>query len=198
MAVDCRKFARTGRVRSALLPGRLEDLDLAFRGYQAGYHARYVPEAVAYHRGMATFGDVFGQSGCDRLALRNTLLFQWKNLRQPMHVARQLSGLAIRLAFDLARAPCVSSQRRWAFSRALLAAFGRWRQMRASAIAPRGRSSANASSFAVSVPGGSSETTQQCNRRRSKGLARWNVTLPKGFRFGSGVRTASSTLAHKS
>lgn len=138
LAVDRRKFVALRGFDPLFLPGRLEDLDLAFRAHQAGWHARYVPAAVAYHRGMATFGDVYGQSGCDRLALRNTLLFQWKNLRHPMHVARQLSGLAIRLVFDLARAPWASPGQRWAFSRSLLAALGRWHRMRASAYRVRG------------------------------------------------------------
>ena len=138
MAVDREKFAALGGFDPLFLPGRLEDLDFAFRGYLAGYHARYVPAAVAYHRGMATFGEVFGRSGCDQLALRNTLLFQWKNLRHPRHWARQMIGLPARLAFDLVRAPWVPAARRWAFARALLDAIARWQQLRASPYrAPR-------------------------------------------------------------
>ncbi|MFH1921080.1 MAG: glycosyltransferase [Planctomycetota bacterium] len=138
LAVDRRKFAALGGFDPLFLPGRLEDLDFAFRGYLAGWHARYVPEAVAYHRGMATFGPVFGQTGCDQLALRNTLLFQWKNLRHPVHRARQLAGLVIRLLFDLVRALWTPSDRRWALVRALLAALVRWRQMRPSSSRTKG------------------------------------------------------------
>jgi GT2 family glycosyltransferase len=132
LAVDCAKFAALGGFDPLFLPGRLEDLDLAFRAYLAGYHARYVPGAVAYHRGMATFGEVFGESGCDQLALRNTLLLQWKNLRHPAHWARQLIGLPARLALELVRAPWVPAARRWAFARALRDALARWQQLRAS------------------------------------------------------------------
>jgi N-acetylglucosaminyl-diphospho-decaprenol L-rhamnosyltransferase len=131
LAVDRRKFAELGGFDPLFLPGRLEDLDLAFRAYLAGYHARYVPTAVAYHLGMATFSRVFGRSGCDRLALRNTLLFQWKNLRHPAHRLRQWTGLAVRLAFDVLRAAWVPASERWAFTRALLGAFARWRQWQA-------------------------------------------------------------------
>ena len=43
---------------------RLEvEIAAAFRAYLAGYHAEYVPEAVVWHRGMATFGRVFGHPG---------------------------------------------------------------------------------------------------------------------------------------
>ncbi len=130
MAVDCRKFAELGGFDPIYLPGRLEDLDFAFRGYQAGYRARYVPESIAFHRGMATFGQVHGRVGCDRLALRNTLLFQWKNLRHPRHLARQMGGLLSRLARDLWRAPWVDRRERWEFVRALSAALVRSRQSR--------------------------------------------------------------------
>ncbi|MHC4402760.1 MAG: glycosyltransferase [Planctomycetota bacterium] len=137
LAVDCRKFVALGGFDPLFLPGRLEDLDFAYRGYQAGYRARYVPEAVAYHRGMATFGQVYGRSGCDRLALRNTLLFQWKNLRHPAHVARQLVGLPMRLARDLVEAPALPPERRWTFARALVDAWARWRRCRPSRNRPR-------------------------------------------------------------
>jgi GT2 family glycosyltransferase len=129
MAVDRDVFAMLGGFDPLYLPGRLEDLDFAFRAYLAGYRARYVPESVAYHLGMATFGSVFGQEGCDRLALRNTLLFQWKNLRDPLHRARQWTGLFTRLVFDLLRAPRTRAARRWPLVRAWLAARSRWRAM---------------------------------------------------------------------
>ena len=138
LAVDRRKFAALGGFDPLFLPGRLEDLDFAFRGYLAGYHARYVPAAVAYHGGMATFGAVFGRSGCDQLALRNTLLFQWKNLRHPAHLARQALGLPVRLLLDLVRAPALPPAERWAFTRALLAALTRWEQMRSSSRRVKG------------------------------------------------------------
>jgi len=138
LAVDCRKFTALGGFDPLFLPGRLEDLDFAFRGYLAGYCARYVPAAVAFHRGMGSFGPAHGQSGCDRLALRNTLLFQWKNLRHPRHWAGQLAGLALRLARDVAFAPWCGPERRWATVRALAEALGRWAQMRSAARRPRG------------------------------------------------------------
>ncbi len=130
MAVDRRKFVRLGGFDPVYLPGRIEDLDFSLRGYLAGYHARYVPQAVAYHRGMATFGRVFGTAGCDRLALRNTLIFQWKNLRDPASLMRQVAGLPIRLAWDLIRLPLVARQRRLAFARALFGAIARLGQIR--------------------------------------------------------------------
>lgn len=125
MAVDCRKFIELGGFDPLYLPGRLEDLDFAFRGYQAGYHALYVPHSLAWHKGMASFAAAFGSDGCDALALRNTLLFQWKNLRHPAHVARHVFGAVLRAAADVVRSPRLPSDRRFAFIRALIAAWNR-------------------------------------------------------------------------
>lgn len=125
MAVDRRKFVELGGFDPLYLPGRLEDLDLAFRAYRAGYRCRYVPQAVAYHRGHATFGAVYGQAGSDRLALRNTLLFQWKNLRHPVSVARHVGWLPVRVAYDAVRAAWQPAGRRLVFTRALGEALAR-------------------------------------------------------------------------
>lgn len=130
MAVDCRKFTQLQGFDPVYLPGRVEDLDLAFRARMAGYQIQFVPQAVVFHRGMSTFRREFGQSGCDQLALRNTLLFQWKNLRHPRHVLRQLAGLPLRLARDIARIPWAPRQRRGEFCRALAGALVRLPRIR--------------------------------------------------------------------
>ena len=137
LAVDRVKFLQLGGFDALYLPGRLEDLDFAYRGFLAGYHARYVPQAVAYHRGCATFGRVYGMRGCDELALRNTLLFQWKNLRHPLHLTRQAAGLLLRCGRDLLRAPLTPRDERWTFFRALHAAVKRWRACGHDSCAPR-------------------------------------------------------------
>ena len=80
LAVDRVRFLELGGYDPLYFPGRIEDLDLGFRAWMAGWKGYYVPESVAYHQGFGSFGKAFGQSGCDRLAARNTLLFVWKNL----------------------------------------------------------------------------------------------------------------------
>ncbi len=130
LAVDRRIFLELDGFDPLYLPGRLEDLDFAFRGYTAGYVARYVPEAVAYHKGQVSFDAAHGPSGSLALALRNTLLFQWKNLRHPSHVARHLLALPARFAFDWLRAPFTPRNQRLAFTRAFLHALTRLRELR--------------------------------------------------------------------
>lgn len=80
LAVDRRKFLTLGGYDPVYFPGRIEDLDLAYRGWMAGWAGLYVPTSVAYHKGFGSFGPAFGRSGCDALAARNTLIFAWKNL----------------------------------------------------------------------------------------------------------------------
>jgi GT2 family glycosyltransferase len=117
LAVDRRKFLALGGYDPLYFPGRIEDLDLGFRGWMAGWKGYYVPESVAYHRGFGSFGPAFGQAGCDRLAARNSLIFAWKNLSGRRLLAH-LAWLPVRLVHALAT-------RRSTFALALTEAIGR-------------------------------------------------------------------------
>jgi N-acetylglucosaminyl-diphospho-decaprenol L-rhamnosyltransferase len=177
MAVDRDKFAELGGFDPVYLPGRLEDLDLAYRAYLAGYPSVYVPEAVAYHRGMATFAEVYGPAGCDALALRNTLLFQWKNLRRARHVLRQLIGLPVRLAAEVVRAPWATRDRRFALAKGLAAALRRVGALRTDAFRP------------AHQPARDREFFHQFHPRRMRGAA-------PALRGGNGTQRQAETYAH--
>lgn len=117
LAVDRVKFLALGGYDPIYFPGRIEDLDLGFRGWMAGYRGYYVPQAVAYHHGFGTFDAELGAEASDRLARRNTLIFMWKNTagaRLLMHFL----WLPVRLAASLVRG-------RWDFAAAMLEAIGR-------------------------------------------------------------------------
>jgi GT2 family glycosyltransferase len=101
LAVDRVRFLAVGGYDAVYFPGRIEDLDLGFRGWVSGWKGYYVPESVAYHRGLASFGPAFGRSGCDYLAARNTLIFAWKNLGG-LRLASHLGWLAVRVVHALA------------------------------------------------------------------------------------------------
>jgi GT2 family glycosyltransferase len=102
LAVDRRKFLALGGYDPLYFPGRIEDLDLGFRGWMAGWRGYYVPGSVAFHRGFGSFAPAFGRAGCDRLAARNSLIFAWKNL-SGRRLAAHLAWLPVRLAYALAR-----------------------------------------------------------------------------------------------
>jgi N-acetylglucosaminyl-diphospho-decaprenol L-rhamnosyltransferase len=117
LAVHRERFLGIGGYDPVYFPGRIEDLDLGFRGWMAGWKGYYVPASVAYHCGFGSFGPAFGQAGCDRLAARNSLIFAWKNL-SGRRLAGHLAWVPIRMAHALARG-------RLAFAAALIEAVGR-------------------------------------------------------------------------
>jgi N-acetylglucosaminyl-diphospho-decaprenol L-rhamnosyltransferase len=121
LAVDRARFLALGGYDPIFFPGRIEDLDLGFRGWMAGWKGYYVPASVAYHRGFGTFAPAFGRAGCDRLAARNTLIFAWKNLAG-LRLAAHLAWLPVRLALAL-------TTRRSTFARAFVEAIARLGQV---------------------------------------------------------------------
>ena len=123
LAVDRRKFLALGGYDPIYFPGRIEDLDLGFRGWMAGYRGYFVPESIAYHLGFGTFEPQLGKGRCDQLASRNTLIFMWKNT-SGIRLLHHFAWLPIRFAFALVRG-------RWSFAAGLLAALSRVGRVRA-------------------------------------------------------------------
>jgi GT2 family glycosyltransferase/phosphatidylglycerophosphate synthase len=123
LAVDRVAFLELGGFDERYLPGRIEDLDLCYRAFQSGRVVAYVPQSVFFHRGGATFDAHYGRRGSERLALRNTLLFQWKNLRDRRSRITQAFWTLIRLARDVAAASYVPERDRFAYWRS-------WREAR--------------------------------------------------------------------
>jgi N-acetylglucosaminyl-diphospho-decaprenol L-rhamnosyltransferase len=100
LAIDRTRFLALGGYDPIYFPGRIEDLDLGFRSWMAGYRGYYVPESVAYHKGFATFEPQLGKDRCDELASRNTLIFMWKNTSGRRLLAHFL-WLPIRIVYAL-------------------------------------------------------------------------------------------------
>lgn len=100
LAVDRLKFLALGGYDPIYFPGRIEDLDLGFRGWLRGWRGLYVPTSKAWHKGFGSFEPAFGAAGCDRLALRNTLIFTWRNIRGA-RLARHFLWLGPRLVHSV-------------------------------------------------------------------------------------------------
>jgi GT2 family glycosyltransferase len=133
LAVDREKFLQLGGYDELYFPGRIEDIDLGFRGWMAGWPGRYVPESLAYHRGFGSFGPEFGAMECERIAARNSLLFAWKNLRG-VRLTSHIAWLGVRLARAIVT-------RRTTFTSAAFDAFSKLGEaLRARRIAPAGPS----------------------------------------------------------
>jgi GT2 family glycosyltransferase len=117
LAVDRCRFLALGGYDPLFFPGRIEDLDLGFRGWMAGWKGYYEPRSLAYHRGWATFAPAFGTQGCDRLAARNSLIFAWKNYGG-RRLAAHLAWIPLRVLHAL-------TTRRATFALALIEALAR-------------------------------------------------------------------------
>lgn len=146
MAVDRESFVRLGGFDCLYAPGRLEDLDLCYRAFVAGQQCLYVPDSVVWHCGQATFEAVLGREQTLSLALRNTILFQWKHLRHPWHVLRFAAAQPLRLAYDLLSAPMRPSAARFRYARALMQA---WQVQRSLAARGSGQSTWTAGRWAA-------------------------------------------------
>jgi N-acetylglucosaminyl-diphospho-decaprenol L-rhamnosyltransferase len=102
LAVHRGRFVSLGGYDPLYFPGRIEDLDLCYRAYLAGWKGYYVPESICFHRGFGSFDEAVGREGCDQLAYRNTLLFTWKNLRG-LRLISHLCWLPVRLIVAVIR-----------------------------------------------------------------------------------------------
>lgn len=83
-AFDRKKFLLLGGYDDLFLPGRLEDSDLCFRAWKMGWKGYYVPDSIIYHKGAASFIKRFGKRTTLEIAHRNSFLFVWKNITDPV------------------------------------------------------------------------------------------------------------------
>lgn len=100
-AFDRKKFLELGGYDDLYLPGRLEDSDLCFRAWQRGWQLLYEPRSVIFHKGGVAFHKKFGEWGTLRINHRNSFLFVWKNIRDPLYLLSHVFFLPFRLLFAL-------------------------------------------------------------------------------------------------
>ncbi len=79
-AFDRKKYVELGGYDDLYLPGRVEDIDLCYRGWKRGWKAYYIPESVVYHIGQATYHKMYGVGRTYVITHRNGFLFVWKNI----------------------------------------------------------------------------------------------------------------------
>ncbi len=106
----------------------LEDVELCLRAQLAGFHARYVPEAIAWHEGSASTGGA---------AALDPRVVTWITAHQLLLAARYCRGAAARtmmprvlLTQALWAGRMVLAARTAAWLRGVAAAARRWRAMR--------------------------------------------------------------------
>jgi GT2 family glycosyltransferase len=96
-------FLALGGFDPLYLPGTVEDSDLCFRAWKAGYSCYYVPASRVYHKGQATFKKHFGAARLLAMNQRNLYLFTWKNISDPRLLIQHLGWLPVRPLYFLLR-----------------------------------------------------------------------------------------------
>ncbi len=74
------KFLLLGGFQKIFSPAYVEDADLSYRAWQAGWEVLLAPESVVYHRHRTSTTRRYSKSQLERLILRNQFLFIWKNI----------------------------------------------------------------------------------------------------------------------
>ncbi len=73
-------FTELGMLDNLFNPFYWEDIDLSYRAWKAGYTVLFDPNIVVEHHHESTIGKYFDKSKVLKVAFRNQLIFQWKNL----------------------------------------------------------------------------------------------------------------------
>lgn len=95
------RFVALGGFDDLFLPGILEDLDICYRGWKQGWKGYVVPKSIIYHKGQASFKEKFGESRIRTLAVRNTLLFIWKNIFDPFFLLEHFFLIGPRIFYAI-------------------------------------------------------------------------------------------------
>ena len=90
------RFLELGGYDDLYLPGTVEDMDICWRAWKAGYACYYASESRMSHKGQATFRKNFSRSRILAVNQRNLYLFTWKNISDPGLILRHLVWFLIR------------------------------------------------------------------------------------------------------
>ncbi|HUR26872.1 MAG TPA: glycosyltransferase, partial [Planctomycetota bacterium] len=96
-------FLELGGFDPAFEPFYLEDLDLGWRAWKAGFTCLYVGSSVVEHRHRATIGALVPEPVVLAAIERNRLLFHWKHVDDPRLLEEHVGALARRVAEAVVR-----------------------------------------------------------------------------------------------
>jgi O-antigen biosynthesis protein len=110
------KFLELGGFNEVYYPGYVEDADLSYRSWKAGYRVLFCPASKVVHKHRSTNAAKLGNRKIDYLIARNLFVLFWQNVTSPRLFFRHLVQLPLRILLDLSRG-------RFAILRAFLGAF---------------------------------------------------------------------------
>lgn len=80
-AFDRKKYLQIGGMDPLYKPAYWEDIDLSWRARQQGFKILFEPQSQVFHNHETTNVSVFSRRKMELMALRNQILFVWKNIR---------------------------------------------------------------------------------------------------------------------
>ncbi|HEU0006518.1 MAG TPA: glycosyltransferase, partial [Terriglobia bacterium] len=110
------KFLELGGFNEIYYPGYVEDADLSYRAWKAGYRVLFCPASKVVHKHRSTNATKLGNRKIDYLIARNLFVLFWQNVTSPRLFFKHLVLLPLRILLDLSRG-------RFAILRAFLGAF---------------------------------------------------------------------------
>lgn len=75
------RFLMLGGFQEIFSPAYVEDTDLSFRAWKAGWEVLFAPGSIVYHKHRATSSRRFAPAELQTLIQRNQFLFLWKNIQ---------------------------------------------------------------------------------------------------------------------
>lgn len=117
-AFDRQKYLSLGGMDTLYKPAYWEDIDLSWQARSKGWIILFEPKAQVYHHHETTNVSVFGQRSMEQMALKNQILFVWKNIR-----GRQLGEHFLWLPYHLV---FTTMRTRGLFIKAFMQALWRW------------------------------------------------------------------------
>jgi len=123
MACDRKKFLEIGGFDTLYKPAYWEDIDLSWRAREKhGYKILFEPRSQVFHNHETTNVSVFGLRRMEIMAMRNQVLFVWKNFKG-QKLLKHFLWLPYHLTFTTIRTKGI-------FLVAFLQAINHWRKTR--------------------------------------------------------------------
>jgi len=102
MALDKQKYLDLNGMDSLFSPAYWEDIDLSYRAKKKGWQVLFEHKSKVYHNHETTNLQAFGKTRIELMALRNQILFVWKNT-QGLQLIKHFLWLPYHLIFTTIR-----------------------------------------------------------------------------------------------
>lgn len=93
--VDKKVFNKLGGFDNLYAPFYWEDVDLSYKAYKAGYKVLFDSSIITHHQHESTIKTYFDDTTIKHVALRNQIIFQWKNITNQSLLITHIQYIAI-------------------------------------------------------------------------------------------------------